>query len=472
ERHGRRCRRGWLLPRCAGGRCGPGPLPRCRANVARDLATDLRRACGPDRRHAADTGRGEAMDRPAAFPACLELLHAASGARGPAAGDLHRVAAQRHERCPRGRHPLRAAGRSRPARAVHRLRRLRRDHRRDGALRRSCSRRGRRRDAGRCPRGAPSARPPCSGRPSRGGLRGDLGVLGSLPDHRCVGRRRGLAHRPAAAGGARGHRTPLGCRGRRGATLDPRRCPARRVAFEGTSRPNPHHRARPLGRSARRGLHPHGCRQCLHRAGPLLLGNCSRDLRWRLRRPLLRGRTRRRGLWLARPGRDGPGTRASREHARTAHHGRAVRGLPRGLPRPRRIGPLGSWGSRGRPRRLGHLRSLLPVHIRRRSLRRAAARKPLAIGGSHRHHRGRGRRDRQPGPLLCEPHALLPHPSDHLGAPRPRTTRPRDAAASGRRDRPGRRGAGLPRAVVDPADPRRVCSSGDRRRGRRPSAAV
>ena len=42
-----------------------------------------------------DAGRREALDRGAAVPARAELLHAAAGPGGPAARDLHRLAAQR-----------------------------------------------------------------------------------------------------------------------------------------------------------------------------------------------------------------------------------------------------------------------------------------------------------------------------------------------------------------------------------------
>ena len=110
------------------------------ARLVRHLAADLRRSRGPDRRHAADARRREAVDRPAPVPARHELLHAAARPGGPAAGDLRRLAAARHARRAGRRRAVRAARRRRPAGAVGDLRRVRLHHRGDGAVRRSRAR--------------------------------------------------------------------------------------------------------------------------------------------------------------------------------------------------------------------------------------------------------------------------------------------------------------------------------------------
>ena len=91
------------------------PAPGGDAGLVLDLPADLRRPGRPDRGHAAQARRREALDRPAALPARPELLHAAARPGGPAARDLHRLAAQRHpRRADRGR-PVRAAGRCSPS---------------------------------------------------------------------------------------------------------------------------------------------------------------------------------------------------------------------------------------------------------------------------------------------------------------------------------------------------------------------
>ena len=99
---------------------GRHPARRGHQGVVRHLAADLRRPGRPDRGDAAQAGRREALDRPAPVPARPELLHAAARPRGPAARDLHRLAAQRHPRRPDRRHPVRPARRARPARALRR----------------------------------------------------------------------------------------------------------------------------------------------------------------------------------------------------------------------------------------------------------------------------------------------------------------------------------------------------------------
>ena len=79
---------------------------------------ELRRPGGTDRAHASRTGRREALDLGATFPARAQLLHGAAGPGGAATGHLHRLAdapdVGRHRR----RRPVRAAVAVRAHRAV------------------------------------------------------------------------------------------------------------------------------------------------------------------------------------------------------------------------------------------------------------------------------------------------------------------------------------------------------------------
>ena len=83
-------------------------LPR----LAQDRLHQFRRAGRPDRHDAPNAGRREKVDRRAAFPARAQFLHAAAGARGAEARDLHRLGAARGARRARRRRSVRAAGRT------------------------------------------------------------------------------------------------------------------------------------------------------------------------------------------------------------------------------------------------------------------------------------------------------------------------------------------------------------------------
>ena len=90
--------------------------------VAQDRMHQLRRSGRADRHDAPHGRRREEMARRAALPACAELLHAAAGAGGAKARDLHRLGAARRARRPGGRHPVCAAGRAVHARPEPALR--------------------------------------------------------------------------------------------------------------------------------------------------------------------------------------------------------------------------------------------------------------------------------------------------------------------------------------------------------------
>ena len=204
--------------------------------VVRDLAADLRRSRRSDRRHAAHAGRREALDRPATVPLRAVLLHAPPRARGPAARDLRRMAAQRRPRCARRRHPLHPARRRRAPRAVRHLRRLRRHHPRRVALPGPRSRGHRDRRAGRRPRRPQGTGPP-GPRGSRGGLvRRPHLLRRAVPGRRARRRRGRLGARPPAADA---DRAGQGGRGRRPAATDQRRRAAHRAAVGSTGRADP-----------------------------------------------------------------------------------------------------------------------------------------------------------------------------------------------------------------------------------------
>src|SRR3990167_2599122 len=64
--------------------------------LAQARADQLRRAGWADRDHASGVGGEAPLAVRATFSACAELLHAAAGARGAAAGHLYRLVAAPH----------------------------------------------------------------------------------------------------------------------------------------------------------------------------------------------------------------------------------------------------------------------------------------------------------------------------------------------------------------------------------------
>ncbi len=82
--------------------------------------------------------------------------------------------------------------------------------------------------------------------------------------------------------------------------------------------------------------------------------------------------------WLA-PGEMVRGLALAETTPGPAHHGRAVRRVPRRLPRPGQPQPVGRRHPRRAPRHLGHVRAVLRVHLPRRAVRRTAARQPRPV---------------------------------------------------------------------------------------------
>ena len=282
--------------------------------MVRHLAADLRRPGRPDRGDAAQAGRREAVDRPAPVPARPELLHAAARPRGPAAGHLHRLAAQRHPRRTDRRHPVRAARDDRAARA----------HRRctwppATPTWSSAS--------------SPASAPPSSrssSRPSTGSASGARPTRSwsrwpSRPSWRwpCSGSRsRSWSSAPACSAGC--------------SAAGSRRCAAVAAHADDDGPPplisddalhpdlpstaprGPHHRASgwcsgsPRSSLVAAAVRP---RQRLRRPGALLLRRRRGHLRRGVRGPRLRRPAGRRGLRLAGSRGDGPRTRARRDHA-------------------------------------------------------------------------------------------------------------------------------------------------------------
>ena len=169
------------------------------------------------------------MDRPAAVPLRAVLLHAAPRPRGPAAGDVRRVAAQRRPRRAGRRHPLRPPRRRRAPGAVRDLRRLRRHDPRRVPLPRPRAGGHRHRRAGRRPRRPQGPGPSGPRRAGSGVVRRPHLLRRAVPRGRAVaavagwllGRRLPSADRAAPGGGRRRpaaadqrrrapHRTPLG----------------------------------------------------------------------------------------------------------------------------------------------------------------------------------------------------------------------------------------------------------------------
>ncbi|CAA9420814.1 MAG: Chromate transport protein ChrA, partial [uncultured Quadrisphaera sp.] len=449
--------------------CGAGPARRARAGcrphrrrravpdggarLVRDLAADLRRPGGPDRGDAADAGRGEAVDRPAPLPARPQLLHPPARPRGPAAGHLRRLAAQRRPRGPGRRDPVRAARGGRAARAVGGVRRRRGVHRRDGRLHRAGGRRAGDRRPGRRPRRREGPGPPGPRGPGRGRLRRAGGLRRPLPGGR-RGRGRGRLGAGTVGAGHPARRDGSREEGRRAAAARARRRPAPPATQPLVHRDGPGARAARVGRAGGRVRRGDRHRQRLHRAGPLLLRGRPGDLRRRLRRAGLRGPAGGAGLRLAGSRRDGAGPGPGRDHPRAPGDGRAVRRLPRRLPRPGLARPVGGGGPGVPADHVGHVRALLRLHLPRGPVGRAAARQPHAVGRADGHHRRGRRRHREPGAVLRRAHAVQPHHHLDLGPGPPGAARPEQPAGGARGHRRPRRVPALRARVVGAAHPR------------------
>ena len=99
------------------------------------------------------------------------------------------------------------------------------------------------------------------------------------------------------------------------------------------------------------------------------------------------------------------------------------RRLRRRLPQPRIPRPVGRRTPCFTAGDVGDLRALLPVHLSRRAVRRAAAQQPPPHRSPHRRH-GRGRRsDREPRCLLRAAYPLWTLPAPQVGSGGPRTAR-------------------------------------------------
>ena len=269
----------------------------------------LRRPGRPDRGHAAQARRREALDRSAPVPARPELLHAAARPRGPAARDLHRLAAQRRPRrldrrcrcscCPACSR-CSACRSSTPATATRRLRRRR------------CSRP---RSRGHRHRG-PGRRPGRPARPAQPGPASSLAVARVRSRSTCsASRSRSSSSPPALVGWVDRPRACPACDPAHGQAAaddgppplisDDAAAPDQRPSASAARRAHPGRSGWRLwsapvvaGRCGRPAQH-------LRRPGPVLLRDRRHHLRRRLRRAGLRRPAGRRGLRLARARRDG-----------------------------------------------------------------------------------------------------------------------------------------------------------------------
>ena len=306
-------------------------LPR----LAQDRLHQFRRAGRPDRHDAPHAGRREKVDRRAAFPARAQFLHAAAGAGGAEARDLHRLGAARRARRARRRHPVRAAGRAGDAGLEPRLcARARRRVDRRRAVRhqgRGAGDRGRGADPHRQAR----AEDPTADRARRRGVRRHLLSQRAVPADR---RGRGADRLSggalgAAADGPEGR----GCRPRA-------RCAGPLAAVLPRGR---HRRDRLVGAGRACGARARP-RACAGEHRHVLLQARGGELRRRLRAARLHGAAGGRDASLDDRARDGRRPRPRRDHAGAAHSGDAVRRLSRGF---RDAAPFSrSWPAFSAPR--------------------------------------------------------------------------------------------------------------------------
>jgi hypothetical protein len=253
------------------------------------------------------------VDRTEAVPACPELLHAAPRPRGPAAGHLHRMAAERRARRADRRHSIRS---SRDGRAAGPLRAVCGPGRHDGSdrdLRRVGPRGYRHRDPGRPPGGQPVADPPPAGSTGGSGVRGVDGVRGPVPCC-CAGRRPDrVAVQPLGTHAGRDSDPPGS---RRAGAVDQRPGPAPDPPLRTPDPARTVRRSCTLGRADRGRCAPGRFDHGVPRPGAVLLRGRAGDVRRRVRGPGLRSAAGGRRLRLAGTGRDGPWARPGRDHPR------------------------------------------------------------------------------------------------------------------------------------------------------------
>ena len=241
-------------------------------------------------------------------PARPDLLHAAARPGGPAAGDLHRLAAQRHPRRPGRRRPVRAARRGGPAGAVRDLRRV-------PATRTVVDRAVRRPGPGGARHRRPGRRP--RRRPGAGGTRPGRAGRGRVPraGRRSRCRSRSSSRAAAAVGWALGRWAPRTmqrpAQPARPTTGPPPLIPDDALHTERPSRGARASRSWPSGCSpgrvpvGARGGRCTGTDSIFTEQGAVLLRRRAGHLRRRLRRAGLRRAAGGGGLRLARPRRDG-----------------------------------------------------------------------------------------------------------------------------------------------------------------------
>ena len=364
----------------------------------------LRRTGRADRDHAHGARRAPPLDQREAFLARAELLHAAARSRGAAARDLHRLAHAPHV----GRHRRGRAVRA--AVAVHSycalvgVRALRRRARRRRDLFRAQAGRDGPRAARRASRRHARAQERVDVGDCRGRVRRDLRVRRAVPGHRARRCDRRLARRAPLAQRVRARRRAQRREGRLRPRADRRRhaVASARAVLALARRAHRDRGARDVGRCVcgarrrvRRGIDA-------RRDGLVLHEGRAADVRRRVRRVAVRVSGRRRDARLAQRAADDRRSRARRDDAGAADHGRRVRGLRRRLAaaggRARRIVPR--RGARRGRRDVLHVLAVVRVHLPRRAARRGHARQARIHGAAVRDH-GRGRR-RDP-----EPRAVL-----------------------------------------------------------------
>ncbi|PYT17506.1 MAG: hypothetical protein DMF51_02290 [Acidobacteria bacterium] len=169
-----------------------------------------------------------------------------------------------------------------------------------------------------------------------------------------------------------------------------------------------------VGRAGRDSLAVAGPRGRPGPRGPVLHRGGVRHLRRGVRRARLHRAHGRERLRLAERHPDGAGAGAGRIDSGPAHHGHAVRRLPRSVEPARADRPARQRHPRSADHDLRHVPVLLHVHLRRGAVHRGARGPPPHPGGpGWRDRRGR-RRDSQSGRLLREPGAV---PRGRLAGP-------------------------------------------------------
>ena len=291
-------------------------------------AAQFRRARGADRGDASHPGRGEELDFRKPFPARAELLHAAAGPGSAATRDLYRLAAASHRRRHHGRRAVHPARRDRHHGPELHLRGLWQCRLRRGAVLRPQGGGARHRDPGRCSRRQAGIAQPGHDRASpRSAFIAIFFFNAPFPVIIIAAG----AHWLLSAHGSGGRSSrPLEHGGKNTAAID---------SMLGDElpdhvRPNVGALVRVAAVWLRSGWSR--SRDCSSRSGPdqrlqpdrdLLQQDGDGDVWRRLRGAGLRRAAGGRTLSLGATARDAGRPRHGRDHARTAHHGAAVRRL-------------------------------------------------------------------------------------------------------------------------------------------------